>query len=98
MTNEGHSPNYTIMQTFSNKLDTDMLNKSNWRTLIPSSDTTRIEDLDVFKNFLVIYERHETCPRVRDVSSKNVSDSYFVDLPEKLISIQPGINMVFVVQ
>ena len=70
---------------------------NNWKTLIPSREDTIIEDIDLFKDHIVLYQRCNGSPQivVYSISNNLQSKQHIVNLPNTdLITIKPSINMV----
>lgn len=89
VTNENDAANYKIF-----KASTD---QSSWEVVVPESSETKIEDVDMFQNFLVLYERHGGLARIRIVNRHNPSDYRVVPLPSEhaIGTIHPGANKEF---
>ncbi|KAI9918504.1 hypothetical protein PsorP6_011464 [Peronosclerospora sorghi] len=71
-----------------------------WRTLVPEQVDVKIEDVDLFQQYLVMYERVHSVPRIRvctlgadDDDDKDASFHY-VPLPKayEIGRITPGVN------
>jgi oligopeptidase B len=80
--------NYKIMTCE----DSDVGNMKKWEELVPSSADVKIDDLDIFGNFVVIYERHVGSPKIRVLNLKSLESKY-VELPSEVGSIEPGSNL-----
>lgn len=71
---------------------------SEWETFLPESPDVKIEDVDLFRDYLVLYERVHSVPRIRVCNLKGDSSatagSHFVPLPVKheICRISPGVN------
>eukprot|EP01124_Arcella_intermedia_P032407 TRINITY_DN7554_c0_g1_i1.p1 TRINITY_DN7554_c0_g1~~TRINITY_DN7554_c0_g1_i1.p1 ORF type:complete len:728 (+),score=174.30 TRINITY_DN7554_c0_g1_i1:24-2207(+) len=96
ITNRCNSQNYQVEIVNEN----DISDVSKWRVIIPSSDS-KIEDIDVFQDNVVLYERHEGLPKIRVLKFKQqaedlssiISESYYINLPHPICCIEPGINL-----
>jgi len=55
--------------------------KNNWKEVIPYSDSVKIDDIDVFKNHLVVYERERGLKRIY-VLNLTTNEGHYVDFPE----------------
>ncbi|TMW66870.1 hypothetical protein Poli38472_011986 [Pythium oligandrum] len=90
VTNADQAQNYKIV--------TQQDTGGSWETLLPESPDVKIEDVDLFEKFLVIYERVQSVPRIRvvriDPGSDPQKDFHYVPLPEEhaICRITPGVN------
>lgn len=48
------------------------------------------DDMDIFKNYCVVYERHRTVPKIRVVPMDTPHDQYVVQ-----VRLQPSIQFFF---
>lgn len=55
--------------------------KQFWRDLLPYVDSVTVEDIDVFKDYLVVFERIKGLENIRIYNFKT-GDDYFIDFPE----------------
>lgn len=87
VTNANQAANYKIMSTASPAHP--------WEVLLPEAGDVKIEDVDLFQDFFVIYERVSSVPRIRisKLSDPHV-DFHYVSLPEQhaICRITPGVN------
>eukprot|EP00742_Colponemidia_sp_Colp-10_P008004 GILJ01008636.1.p1 GENE.GILJ01008636.1~~GILJ01008636.1.p1 ORF type:complete len:776 (+),score=84.22 GILJ01008636.1:21-2348(+) len=68
--------------------------RSHWKDVITVEYGAKIEDVDMFQNYCVVYEKFEGLPRVRVISF--VDDStHFLPLPDSVCRIDPGVNQTF---
>nr|WP_144896881.1 S9 family peptidase [Lutibacter sp. Hel_I_33_5] len=70
-TNKDGATNFKLMKTPENKTS-----KENWVDVIPHRDDTLLEDVSIFKDYLVIEERNEGLNKVRIKSWDNKGDYY----------------------
>jgi oligopeptidase B len=56
--------------------------KENWREVLPHRADTLLEDVDAFKDTLVLWERQGGLQRIRLSAPDGVSDVHYVDFPE----------------
>ncbi|KAI7861602.1 prolyl oligopeptidase family-domain-containing protein [Spinellus fusiger] len=65
-----------------------------WEDVITMKETDKIEDVDLFQNFIVVYGRREGLPIILcyDVTTRT---AHTVDLPEQFCVISPGTNLDF---
>jgi len=94
-TNIDNSKNFKIVTTTLNNTD-----KSNWKDLIPHREDILIEDIELFKDFMVIEERENGLINLR-VKSYDGSLDYFINSNSKLdfnsytYSTSLGLNLDF---
>jgi len=81
LTNE-NAKNFKIMQT-----SITNPSKENWENFLPYKDTIKIDDIEVFKNYLVIKERERSYEKLKIVNFEN-KDSYYIDSPEPTYSVE----------
>ncbi|CEG46139.1 oligopeptidase b [Plasmopara halstedii] len=64
-----------------------------WHVIIPEQKDVKIEDVDVYDQYLVLYERVKSIPQIRVYSYENLSFHY-IPIPEiyEIGRIFPGIN------
>ena len=77
-TNINYSKNFKIVTTPVNRTD-----KTNWKDLIPHREDILIEDIELFKDFMVIEERENGLINLR-VKSYDGSFDYFINNNSKL--------------
>ncbi|KAL6046344.1 Prolyl endopeptidase [Balamuthia mandrillaris] len=65
--------------------------RSAWEKVLEPTPGTRIEDVDVFNDHIVTYERKDGLPQLR-VLSLNDLTSHMVSLPHPVCSLHPGGN------
>ncbi|KAI9312978.1 prolyl oligopeptidase family-domain-containing protein [Dichotomocladium elegans] len=70
------------------------VSKQYWKDVVTVADNEKIEDVDVFKNHIVIYGRREGLPMILcyDLKTRQATP---IDLPERFCVIQPGTNVDF---
>ncbi|KAI8146369.1 prolyl oligopeptidase family-domain-containing protein [Fennellomyces sp. T-0311] len=68
--------------------------KEHWEDVITMEATEKIEDVDVFQNYIVVYGRREGLPMIL-CHNLETSETHNVDLPEKFCVLQPGTNLDF---
>ncbi|KAF9584783.1 hypothetical protein BGW38_005190 [Lunasporangiospora selenospora] len=66
--------------------------REHWVELLESRDGEKIEDVDIFKNFMVIYSKREALP-VISCYHFETGAVHEVPLPEQFCSIAAGINL-----
>jgi len=87
-TNEG-AKNFKLMTT---SVKTPA--KANWKEIIPHRDSVKIDDIDLFKNHLVIYERERGLNNIRIINLINKED-YYVEFPEPVYDFSHSGNLEF---
>lgn len=81
--------NYKIMRCD----DSDIGDMKKWEALLPASDTIKVDDLDVFENHLVIYERHNGAIKIRVFDMRSKESKYVPLEGEGIGQIEPGSNL-----
>ncbi len=81
--------NFRLMQT-----SVDKPSLENWKEVIPNRDDVLLEDVDVFKNFLVLTERINGISQIRVINLQNKSDHY-IKFDEKSFVAYPSGNHEF---
>ncbi len=89
VTNDGGAFNFKLMQTPISKPG-----KENWTELIAHREWVKLDGIDVFKNYLVIYERSEGLPKIKIRNMQNDAEDN-VDFPEKVYTVWPEGNREF---
>lgn len=74
--------------------DGPALDLSEWETVVDHDQNTNIEDLDVFKHYMVLYERHNGSPQLRVICNESHA-CHYVPLPHAVGKIMPGANQDF---
>jgi oligopeptidase B len=85
-TNE-NAPNFRILKTPDTKPG-----KQNWKEVIPGRDSVYVEGIDVFKDFLTVFERENGLREIRVINLGDNS-SYYVDFPEPIYIFWPSGNI-----
>jgi oligopeptidase B len=68
--------------------------KANWKELIATNDSIKIDDFDLFKDHLVVYERERGLNHIH-IFNLNTNDQYFVEFPEPVYDFSPTDNIEF---
>ncbi|RLN74863.1 hypothetical protein BBJ28_00020782, partial [Nothophytophthora sp. Chile5] len=96
VTNADGALNYKIATSHSNKLKTDGASSPSgrWETMVPEQADVKIEDVDLFGNYLVLYERVASVPRIRVCKLDESEDPHYVPLPKEheICRVAPGVN------
>jgi oligopeptidase B len=67
--------------------------QANWKELIPHRADTRLENVDIFKNFMVAVERKDALPKMRILDLK--AQGYDMTFPEEVYTASRGANAEF---
>ncbi len=81
--------NFRLMETPDTKTS-----KENWNEVIPHRKDVLLEDVDVFKNYLVLSERKNGLNQIRVINQNNKSD-YYIDFGEETYSAWTTTNLDF---
>jgi oligopeptidase B len=65
--------------------------KANWKTIVPVRDSVLLSGIDVFKNYLVLYERQKALRTMRVMNFANAR-MYSVDFPEPVYTFRAAAN------
>ena len=68
--------------------------KANWREVIAHREAVKLENIDVFKDHLVIYERENGLENIRIKNLSNGGD-YHIEFPEPVYGLSPQNNPEF---
>ncbi len=68
--------------------------RENWKEVIPHRDSVKIDGIDVFKNYLTVYERENGLQKIRIIDLQS-NESHYVDFPEPVYTFWPGGNREF---
>ncbi|MCK4255871.1 S9 family peptidase, partial [candidate division WOR-3 bacterium] len=85
LTND-NAENFKLMETF---IVTS--SKENWKEVIQHRDSVEIEGIDVFKDYLVVYEREKGLEKIRITDLRN-NEIHYVDFPEPVYTFRAGRN------
>jgi oligopeptidase B len=88
LTNAGGAKNFKLV-----KSNPDSPGMQNWRDLITLSPTEKIEDVDLFKDRIVLYGRRDGLPMILCCDLKSGAN-HEIELPEQFCVISPGTNLV----
>ncbi len=81
-----NAENFKLMETF---IVTS--SKENWKEVIQHRDSVEIEGIDVFKDYLVVYEREKGLEKIRITDLRN-NEIHYVDFPEPVYTFRAGRN------
>lgn len=88
LTNAGNAKNFKLVTAGQDKPD-----MQHWKDLITVSSTEKIEDVDLFKDRIVLYGRRDGLPMILCYDLKT-GNKHEVELPERFCIIHPGTNLV----
>jgi oligopeptidase B len=70
--------------------------RAHWKDLVPHRDDVMLEDVDVFANYAVLYERADALPRVRILPlAKAGAPAEEIKMPEALYDVSAAENAEF---
>lgn len=88
MTND-NAKNFKLIQTPVNDPS-----KENWKEIIPHRDSVKIDGIDIFDNFLVVYEMEKGLKKIQ-VRNFTSGETYYVDFAEPVYTFWLGKNRDF---
>ena len=88
LTNED-AKNFKLLQVPVSKIS-----EENFSLIIPENDSTILEGIETFKNYLVVYERIKGLKKILIINLKD-RNSYLVNFPEEVYTLWPGQNPEF---
>ena len=68
--------------------------RENWKDLIPARPGVKIEGVDVFKDYLVVYERERGLPKIRTMDWAS-SEVHYLSFDEPVYNAEAGQNPEF---
>ena len=68
--------------------------RKNWKDLIPARAEVKIDGMDVFKDYLVVYEREQGLPKIR-VMKWATGEVHYVVFEEPVYNVEGGQNPEF---
>lgn len=89
LTNKDQASNFKLMKTA-----VDATEAKNWEDVIAHRDEVLIEDIDIFKKYLVVTQRQEGLTRIK-VIRWDGSDSYFIPFKSQTYTASTGANPDF---
>lgn len=84
-----NAKNFKLMKTPIRSPD-----KSNWREVIAHRKAVKIENVEVFENHLVIYERENGLENIR-IRSLQTGDDHYIEFPEAVYGLRTQSNPEF---
>ncbi len=67
---------------------------ANWETVLPHRENIMIDGIDLFKEYLVVYERQEGLKQMR-ITELKTNDTHYVAFEEPLYTFSPNSNPEF---
>lgn len=89
VTNASNAINFKLMKTHE---DTTLI--SNWQDVVPHREDVLLEDIDIFKNFLVISERTNGLNRIR-IKRWDGKDDYYLPFDNETYTAYTSTNVDF---
>lgn len=89
LTNKDAAANFKLMRT-----PIDKTSVAHWEDVIPHRDEVLLEDVDIFKNYLVLTERFNGLARLR-VLTWDLSEDYFVPISSETYTLGTSSNPDF---
>lgn len=89
ITNKDEAQNFKLMKTEVNKTASE-----HWQEVIPHREDVLLEDMDIFKNYLVLSERYNGLNRIRIMSWDNQED-YYLPFDNETYTTYTGTNPDF---
>ncbi|MCK4330086.1 S9 family peptidase [candidate division WOR-3 bacterium] len=92
-----HNDKFFILTNYDAKnfklMETSVINpsKENWKEVISHRDSVMLEGVDVFKDYLVVYEREKGLENIHITDLVN-NETYYVDFPEPVYTFWSGRN------
>ncbi len=80
--------NFRLMETAENAIA-----KSNWKEIIPHRKDVLIEDMEIFKNYLVLSERKNGLTQLRVIPSEG--EEHYIDFGEDVFMAYTSVNKEF---
>jgi len=84
-----NAKNFRLMETA-----IDQTEKSNWKEVIPHRSEVLLNDIDIFKDYLVLSERKDGLRQIRVMSQTDDRD-YYIDFEDKAYVAYPTSNLEF---
>jgi len=81
--------NFKLMETPDTKT-----NKENWKEVIAHRDSVFLEDIEIFKNYLVVEEREKGNTNLRIINQKT-KDEHYLDFGEEAYTAYTSVNREF---
>ena len=69
-------------------------NKRNWKEVIAHREDVLLQDVEVFKNYLVLNEKFDALNRIRIIDIRDNKEHY-LEFPEEVYTASPSVNVEF---
>ncbi len=89
LTNKDGATNFKLMKTLVDKTE-----KEDWLEVIPHRDDYLLEDLDIFKEYLVVSERHNGLNKIK-ITRWDTNKSYYLPFDNETYTAYTSINPDF---
>lgn len=89
VTNKDKASNFKLMKTPQNKTTIE-----NWEEVIPHREDVLLEDIDIFKDYLVVSERNEGLNKIRIIRWDGTSD-YYLPFDNETYTASPSQNIEY---
>lgn len=89
LTNQNQATNFKLMKCRLGKTSVE-----NWETVIPHRKDVLLENIDIFKDYLVTTERHNGLSKIR-VMSWDEQNDYFVPFESETYTVSTSANLEF---
>lgn len=89
LTNKDEATNFKLMKT-----PVDKTEKENWVEVIPHREDYLLEDIDIFKDYLVVSERNNGLNKIK-ITNWNSGESYYVPFDNETYTAYTSINPDF---
>lgn len=89
LTNKDGATNFKLMKTLVDKTE-----KENWQEVIPHRDDYLLEDLDIFKEYLVVSERHNGLNKIK-ITRWDDNTSFYLPFDNETYTAYTSINPDF---
>ncbi len=89
LTNKDNATNFKLMKTGERKTSVD-----HWEEVIPHRDTVLLEDIEIFKNFLVVEERSEGLAKI-NIKRWDGTEDYYLPFDNETYSAYATTNIEF---
>jgi len=90
VTNKDGATNFKLMKTPENRTE-----KSNWLDIIPHREDVFLEDIDIFKDYLVISERKNGLNEIHIMPWDTAKDDYYLPFNNETYTAYPSTNIDF---
>ena len=89
LTNKDEAKNFKLMRTSENQTDIQ-----NWEEVIPHREDVLLEDIDIFKDYLVLSERSNGLSQIR-IKRWDNTDDYYIPFDNETYTAYVGRNVEF---